>query len=210
MRIGELSRRSGVSVPTIKYYVREGMLPEGERTAVNQVSYSEEHLRRLRLIRSLIDVGGLPVATVRKVLTEVDRPDPSIHRAIAAAHKELAVPTGQAAEQEREYARSVAEAMFAERNWTHTENNPGVTALVEVLAQLRLLGQHDLVDHVGRYAEAVESVVKIDIDFLATRATAAESVEAVVLGTVLGDVLITALRRIAQQELFNRHAEQEH
>jgi len=32
MRIGELSRRSGVPVPSIKYYVREGLLPAGERT----------------------------------------------------------------------------------------------------------------------------------------------------------------------------------
>ncbi|KUP95458.1 MerR family transcriptional regulator, partial [Thermobifida cellulosilytica] len=71
MRIGELSRRSGVSVPTIKYYLREGMLPEGERTAANQVRYSESHLRRLRLIRGLIDVGGLPVPTVREVLAEI-------------------------------------------------------------------------------------------------------------------------------------------
>lgn len=29
MRIGELSRRTGVPVPTIKYYVREGLLPPG-------------------------------------------------------------------------------------------------------------------------------------------------------------------------------------
>jgi DNA-binding transcriptional MerR regulator len=40
MRIAELSRRSGVSVPTIKYYLREGLLPPGERTSPNQALYN--------------------------------------------------------------------------------------------------------------------------------------------------------------------------
>ncbi|UOE19128.1 MerR family transcriptional regulator [Thermobifida halotolerans] len=204
MRIGELSRRSGVSVPTIKYYVRERMLPEGERTAANQVSYSEEHLRRLRLIRGLIDVGGLPVSTVREVLAEIDRPDPSTRRAVITAHKGLAVPTGGSTDRLREDAWHVVESVFAERGWTHDEDNPGVPALVEVLARLRLLDQDGFVDRIGRYAEAAELIAEVDIDFLSSRADATDAVESAVLGTVLGDVAIAALRRIAQQEMFNR------
>ena len=53
MRIAELSRDSGVPVPTIKYYVREGLLPPGELTSPNQAQYDASHLRRLRLIRAL-------------------------------------------------------------------------------------------------------------------------------------------------------------
>ena len=33
MRISELSTRSGVAVPTIKYYLREGLVPEGVRSS---------------------------------------------------------------------------------------------------------------------------------------------------------------------------------
>ncbi|HEY0001550.1 MAG TPA: MerR family transcriptional regulator, partial [Actinoplanes sp.] len=68
MRVGELSRRSGVPVPTIKYYLRAGLLAPGESTAANQADYREEHLRRLRLIRALIDVGGVSVAGARQVI----------------------------------------------------------------------------------------------------------------------------------------------
>jgi len=71
MRIGELARRSGVSIPTIKYYLREGLLPPGAATAPNQASYGEEHLHRLRLIRALLDVGGLTVAAAREVSLHV-------------------------------------------------------------------------------------------------------------------------------------------
>ena len=54
MRISELSRRSGVPVATIKYYRREGLLPEGRALNPTTVEYDEEHIQRLRLIRSLI------------------------------------------------------------------------------------------------------------------------------------------------------------
>ncbi|GAA3989607.1 MerR family transcriptional regulator [Thermobifida alba] len=207
MRIGELSRRSGVSVPTIKYYVREKMLPEGERTAANQVSYSEEHLRRLRLIRGLIDVGGLPVPAVREVLAEIDAPEPSTHRAVAAAHRGLTVLTGESTDQLREEARRTVESVFAERGWSPGEDNPGIPALVEALARMRLLGQDSFVDCVSRYAEAAEAIAEIDIDLLSRRTNVADAVENAVLGTVLGDVVIAALRRIAQEQVFNRHTE---
>ena len=42
--MGELSRRSGVPIPTIKFYLREGLLPPGVATAANQADYDEEHL----------------------------------------------------------------------------------------------------------------------------------------------------------------------
>ena len=65
MRISELSRHSGVPVSTIKFYIREGLLPSGVRSQRNQASYDEAHLRRLDLIRSLQEAGGLALDTVR-------------------------------------------------------------------------------------------------------------------------------------------------
>jgi DNA-binding transcriptional MerR regulator len=38
MRIGELSKVTGVPVPTIKYYLREGLLPAGELSSPNQAA----------------------------------------------------------------------------------------------------------------------------------------------------------------------------
>ena len=44
MRISELSTRSGVPVPTIKYYLREGLVPEGARSSPTQAEYDEPTL----------------------------------------------------------------------------------------------------------------------------------------------------------------------
>ena len=85
MRVAELSRRSATTVPTIKFYLREGLLPPGEATGRNQAEYDEAHVRRLRLIRALLDVGGLSVAAAREVLSVVDTPGVPDHELLGAA-----------------------------------------------------------------------------------------------------------------------------
>jgi DNA-binding transcriptional MerR regulator len=57
MLMAELSRSSGVPVATIKYYLREGLLPPGAATSATRAEYDEAHLRRLRLTRALEDPG---------------------------------------------------------------------------------------------------------------------------------------------------------
>ncbi|MEV4516538.1 MerR family transcriptional regulator [Dactylosporangium sp. NPDC049525] len=74
MRISELSAQSGVPVPTIKFYVREQLLPPGTLKASNQAVYSTAHLVRLRLIRVLTGIGHLSIAAVREVLQAMDDP----------------------------------------------------------------------------------------------------------------------------------------
>ncbi|QCB50638.1 MerR family transcriptional regulator [Rhodococcus sp. PAMC28707] len=68
MRVSELGRRSEVSAASIKYSLREGLLTAGVQTAGNQAVYGDQHVRRLRLIRSLIDIGGLSISHVRATL----------------------------------------------------------------------------------------------------------------------------------------------
>lgn len=63
-----LSAESGVPVGTIKFYLREQLLPPGERTSPNQARYTEAHVRRLKLVRALIETGGCSVAEVRRVV----------------------------------------------------------------------------------------------------------------------------------------------
>lgn len=73
VRLAELSRRSGVPRSTIKFYLREGLLPAGSPQARNQALYDERHLERLRLIRALREVAGLSLEVVGRVASELDR-----------------------------------------------------------------------------------------------------------------------------------------
>src|SRR4051794_8074570 len=94
MRISELSRVSGVPVATIKYYLREGLLPAGIPTSATSASYDERHVDRLNLIRALVDVGRVPIARVREVVTALEQPPTSWHDLLGAAHGALPPAAG--------------------------------------------------------------------------------------------------------------------
>lgn len=57
MRIGELTKRAGVTPRTIRYYESIGLMPPGEREGNGQHYYNEETLERLRKIDQLKKLG---------------------------------------------------------------------------------------------------------------------------------------------------------
>lgn len=90
MKIAALSAASGLSLPTLKFYLREGLLHPGDLTAKNQAEYDEGHLRRLRLLRALVELGGLGLADVRQILAAVDDEDRPLHDTFGVAQDALA------------------------------------------------------------------------------------------------------------------------
>ncbi|MBY3620792.1 MerR family transcriptional regulator [Acinetobacter sp. CUI P1] len=67
MRIGELTKRAGVTPRTIRYYESIGLMPPGEREGNGQHYYSEETLERLRKIDQLKKLG-LSLEEIRGVV----------------------------------------------------------------------------------------------------------------------------------------------
>lgn len=57
MRIGELARRSGCEVETIRYYEREGLLPRPARSEGNYRQYGEQDAEKLLFIRHCRSLG---------------------------------------------------------------------------------------------------------------------------------------------------------
>ena len=74
MLLAELSRRSGVSVASIKYYRREGLLPPGETITATRFRYTTAHLERLALIRALREIGRLGIPSIRRIVGLLDDP----------------------------------------------------------------------------------------------------------------------------------------
>ena len=57
LTIGAVARRVGVAIDTIRYYEREGLLPEPQRRASGYRSYGEGTITQLRFIRRAKDLG---------------------------------------------------------------------------------------------------------------------------------------------------------
>ncbi|GGE53169.1 Cd(II)/Pb(II)-responsive transcriptional regulator [Halopseudomonas oceani] len=63
MKIGELARRTDCTVETIRYYEREGLLPEPQRSEGNYRQYGERHVEQLVFIRNcrLLDMTHVEI-----------------------------------------------------------------------------------------------------------------------------------------------------
>lgn len=204
MRIGDLSRRAGVPVPTIKYYLREGLLAAGVLTSPNQARYDESHLRRLTLVRALIEVGGLSVAGTRRVLEQISTPDISVHVAMGKTQYALTTPKDRVPDERWHAAALRTEALIERRGWRVRPTNPARDTLTELLVTIDELGQDDVLGLLDDYAGCAERLAAADIDLVGRRAGVESMLEAVVVATVLGDVMIHALRRLAQEDASER------
>ncbi|MFC5443861.1 MerR family transcriptional regulator [Rhizobium halophytocola] len=87
--IGELSRRTGVKVPTIRYYEQMGLIEAAERTGGNQRRYEKGDLERLTFIRHARDLG-FPIEAIRELISLSGHPGRPCDRADTIAAEQLA------------------------------------------------------------------------------------------------------------------------
>lgn len=190
MRISELAERSGVPVATVKFYLREGVLPRGEVVSATRAEYREEHLSRLKLIAALAEVRGLPLARVREILALVDDPldDPveAMGRAVGALPPYL--------EDDGEHTR--ARAAIDALGLTFEPRFAAVAQLESAIRAVQDAGLPWGDAEVQRYGVAMLGVATEEVapipgmDSLAALSYA-------VLGTALYEPVLLALRRLA-------------
>lgn len=220
MRVSELARESGVSVATIKYYIREGLLPPGELTAPNQADYGERHLDRLRLIRALRDVGGLSIEAIAEVVADLDRGVPAESDSLLgqcdlprlAGVEEAVGPDGLAAA-EREVG-----VLLEWLGWDVGDDCPARAELARVLAMLREFWDRRLgAEAFLPYAKPVSEIVDFERGVLRhgemslglrplDPARPEEALRVLMLGSILFGRAMLALRGLAHEDRGRRAA----
>lgn len=197
VRMAELSRRSGVTVATIKYYLREGLLPRGERTHPNQASYGDEHVQRLHLIRVLVDAGGLSLDAVRGVLDALEQaptPLPALVRMQDATSPATALDADDDA-----WAQAQVGAVLETAGWQVHPDSPAVARARTTAVALRDAGQTEQVGLLHELAGEIDQIARRRLEFVAGRPTRTEAVAAAAIGTVLGRHHLLALLSLAEQ-----------
>ena len=74
MKMSDLVRKTGENKETIRFYIREGLLPRPTKLGRNQADYSEEFVECLALIRELQDNYYLPLPIIKKIITQSEQP----------------------------------------------------------------------------------------------------------------------------------------
>jgi DNA-binding transcriptional MerR regulator len=192
MRISQLSQASGVPVATIKYYLREGLLHDGRLTSATQAQYDQSHVARLRLVRALVGAGGLSVAAARDVLDQLAHPPASMHDLLGEVQRLLGPRVDN--EVDTRAAASVIERM----GWRLKTTDPApvrrlAAALAAIDAADFTLPEDDVLD----YARAMQGLAEQEVAGVPAGPREA-AVRYTVLGTILVEPLLLALRRLAQ------------
>lgn len=207
MRMSELSTTTGVTVPTLKFYLRERLLHAGERTSPNQARYDATHVERVRLVRALLEVGGLSVAQAARVIGALDS-DLPLSSVFGVAQRAVSIPAALAsadddapdAEPAPTNGQTRIAALCESRDWHVHANNPGLPLAARVLDTYAALGLDHISDTVLEgYAQAADLVAAADLAAVGAAGRPAEMTRTVAAGTVLGDALLAGLRRIAQE-----------
>ena len=79
MQVSELVRVTSVPLATVKYYLREGLLPAGVKVSARSSAYDGRHVRRLTLLRVLREVGAIPVSRLRELVEAAEDTRLSVH-----------------------------------------------------------------------------------------------------------------------------------
>ncbi|WP_029138022.1 MerR family transcriptional regulator [Nakamurella lactea] len=204
MRISELARTAGLSLPTVKYYLRLGLLPAGRAVSATESRYGDQHLRRLRLIRALRDVVGLPIDRVAAVLSAIDEPSDTAYDTLGRAVGALSTSSpGQPGDEgpaagEFPLARTAIDAL----GWTYDPEYPAVGQLQAALAAAADVGVPMEPDRLATMGEHVLAMAEFDLSRMPPEPDAA--IEYAVLGTALHEPVLLALRRLAHQHLAAR------
>jgi DNA-binding transcriptional MerR regulator len=197
VRISDVAREAGVPVATVKYYLREGLLHEGELTSATQARYDASHVARLRLVRSLVGPGGLSIAVARDVLAAIDEPPPDSVDLLGVAAAAVRRPTEVRPHPE-------VHALMERWGWPVRDTDCAQHQLLaDALDALDGAGFEPPEGVLDTYARAMDDVAAVELANV-PRESVAAAVRYVVLGVVLQEPVLLAMRRLAEAAAAQR------
>lgn len=199
MKISELARRTDVPVPTLKFYLRDGLLHPGQSLNRTQASYDESHVERTRLVRALSESAGLDLGAVRAVLATLEQRPADWLEFLGQVQDASNSPDPQddGAEGVTDEWTEQAQELIAELGWQVDPESPLLPRLAAHLRAADRSGVRRLPDTLRRWAESARLAAQADLATVPDDPVGA--LRQVVVGTALTDPVFATLRRLAQQ-----------
>ena len=180
LRMRELAAASGVPAPTIKHYLREGLLPEPVKTSRNMAYYPPEFVDRIKLIKRLQEERFLPLKAIKNVLDEdpdraeamLELGDQILDRALAGERSRTS-----AAEVRKRYGvpKEVLDRLAELEVLTPNSRgySPSDVTIIEAISRFRAGGYDEQIGFTVydtlRYKAALEELVHQEVDVVMER-----------------------------------------
>jgi hypothetical protein len=149
---------------------------------------------------ALVDVGGLSITTASELLAVLDTADLDAWESVGKV--QYALGRRRAADPDQvldEAAERTGDELIGRHGWHIQPDSPARRTLIQICATLHRLGHDDIVAALDDYADAVEAIVAVDMTLINDQISIAATIERVIVGTILGDGLLSALRQLAQE-----------
>ena len=206
LKMSELAERSGVSAGTIKHYLREGLLGEGEdivRTSRNMAYYPPDYVERIQLIKRLQEERFMPLRVIKeRILERAVQQGDGERISVAEARRRFGVP--------RNVLDRLAEIGVLTPNARGYD--PDDVKIVEAIARFRAGGYDEqlgfTVFDTLRYRDALQPLVEEEVGTLLDRLAGEVDVERAVqiiaagaeplrdlIGAMHSKLLVAELRR---------------
>jgi DNA-binding transcriptional MerR regulator len=223
LKMSELAERSGVGAATIKHYLREGLLGNGEdimRTSRNMAWYPADYVERIALIKRLQEERFMPLRVIRELLSG----DPERARRMIELEDRILEQAALAGETTRVSRARVRETYDVPANVLErlaeigvlTPNSRGYdrddVAVIEAISRFRAGGYeqslgftvYDTLRYQAALEPLVEEEVRVLLDRLPGRVEVDRAVEIIasgdeplrdLIGAMHSKLLLAALRR---------------
>jgi DNA-binding transcriptional MerR regulator len=189
--MGELAEASGVPAPTIKHYLREGLLPEPVKTSRNMAYYPPEFVDRIKLIKRLQEERFMPLKAIKAVLDEdperagalLELEDRILDRALAGERARTS-----ASEVRKRYGvpKEVLDRLAELEILTPNSRgySPSDVKIIEAISRFRAGGYDEEIGFTVydtlRYKTAIGDLVREEVDIVMNRLAGEVSPERVV------------------------------
>jgi DNA-binding transcriptional MerR regulator len=199
MLVSELSERADIPLATVKYYLREGLLAPGETTGPRRAEYGEEHLRRLRMLRLLREVGGVPVTSLRQVVEALDDQVLPVHEVMTLVTD--VISAGPEPADQDPLSLDVVDEVLARVGWDRIRaeavDRQRLAWLVGLLNAPGPLGAS--VEVLTFYAGLADQLARAEIALLDQSADRAVLLEQMVTGSVVYGQVFELLRQLGHE-----------
>ncbi|WP_151082118.1 MerR family transcriptional regulator [Nocardioides cynanchi] len=199
MQVSELAARADVPVATVKYYLREGLLPPGETTAPRRAEYDESHVRRLRILRLLREIGGVPVSHLRQVMDALDDEDLPIHDVMTVTAD--VITAGPEPGSRDPASTQIVDAVLDAVGWDairpESVDRQRLESLVTLLNAPGPLGAS--VEVLSYYAGLADQLARTEITMIDESRDRADLLEDMVTGSVVYGQVFILLRQLGHE-----------
>ena len=198
MLVSELADRADVPLATVKYYLREGLLPPGETVGPRRAEYDDTHLRRLRVLRALREVGGAPVSALQVIVDGVEDDSRPAHEVLCEISDVLSPPLLE--DPPAPEPSAAVDAAIDGVGWSGVR--PDAAARRRLAAVVELGGAELLTvnpEILGYYAHLADELCRTETMLVDLGKDRQATLEDMVVGEAVFGEILTLLRRLGHE-----------